>query len=115
MLNIKKKGNAYAKTGKNNRHGIYNNRADDDSHASRQSLYYKSLIKKEDEMRIFFGIVLIIIGLVMVYYLPEIIIRLWPVEAGTITETQTFLLTIIVSLPIIIPLITGLILLKKSK
>lgn len=59
-------------------------------------------------MRKLCGIVLIIIGMMMVYSIPEMIFSLWS-PAREITTAQTFLLTIIASMPIIAALSTGLI------
>ncbi|MBI2591148.1 MAG: hypothetical protein HYW34_00505 [Candidatus Brennerbacteria bacterium] len=62
-------------------------------------------------MKKLFGIVLIILGIVMINYLPEMIIMLWPVNAAEIGTVSTLLLTLIATIPIIMAFGVGLILL----
>lgn len=65
-------------------------------------------------MRIFFGIVLIIIGLIIVYYLPEVVVWFWPTEGRVLSMTEEFWLVGKVSSIILGILGIGLVLLFKK-
>ena len=61
------------------------------------------------------GIILIILGGMMIYALPETIIRLWPPEAKTLNTIEILWLAGIATLPIAIAFGVGLTLLLMTK